>query len=150
VALSAIDLDTMRLPRTLVYVVLGLVAAGLVVAAATTGRWSALAWAAAGSLAAGGGFFAIRVAVPRGFGMGDVRLAFVLGAITGWYGPGRVALGIFLGFLFGSIVGIVVAAVTGKLRKQKIPFGPMLAAGALFAVLFGAPILNWYSSTFSV
>jgi leader peptidase (prepilin peptidase) / N-methyltransferase len=150
IALSGIDIDTMRLPRKLVFIVLALVGVALIVAAAVTGRWSSLAWAAGGSITAGLGFFAIRVAVPKGFGMGDVRLAFVLGAITGWYGPGRVVLGLFLGFLFGSVVGIVVGAITGQLRKKKIPFGPMLAGGALFAVLFGAPILNWYQSTFSV
>jgi leader peptidase (prepilin peptidase) / N-methyltransferase len=150
VALSAIDIDTMRLPRKLIFIVLALVGAALLVAAAFTRNWSALMWAAIGSVAAGSAFFALRVAVPKGFGMGDVRLAFLLGAITGWYGPGRVALGLFLGFLFGSVVGIIVALVSGQLRKKKIPFGPMLNSGALFAVLFGAPILHWYSTMFSV
>jgi leader peptidase (prepilin peptidase) / N-methyltransferase len=149
VALSAIDIDTMKLPRKLIFVVLALVGAALVVAAAVTGNWRSLMWAVVGSIAAGSAFFALRVAVPRGFGMGDVRLAFLLGAITGWYGPGRVALGLFLGFLFGSVVGVVVALVSGQLRNKKIPFGPMLASGALFAVLFGAPILRWYSTMFA-
>lgn len=54
-------------------------------------------------------------------------------------------LGIFLGFLFGSIVGLALMALRRRGRKDHIPFGPFLAVGAVVAVLFGSSILSWYS-----
>jgi leader peptidase (prepilin peptidase)/N-methyltransferase len=144
VALSGIDIDTMRLPTKVVYVTLGLVAGGLLGAGVATGAWHRVAWAVAGSLGASGALLLLLVVSRKGMGMGDIRLALVLGAVTGWYGPGRVALGLFLGFLIGSIVGLTVAARSGQLKGKKIPFGPSLFAGSLVAVLWGASMLHWY------
>ncbi len=52
--------------------------------------------------------------------------------------------GIFLAFLAATVVGVglIVGGVRG--RKDKEPFGPFLAVGAVLAVLFGAPSLDWY------
>lgn len=144
VALAAIDLDTMRLPRQLVYVTLALVGGALTIAAIATGEWSKLVWAVVGSVVASGAFWLLRLFVPRGFGAGDGRLALVLGAITGWYGPGRVVVGLFFGFLIGSIVGLIVAARAGRMKNVKMPFGPSLVAGAFAAVLFGGRVVSWY------
>jgi prepilin signal peptidase PulO-like enzyme (type II secretory pathway) len=59
----------------------------------------------------------------------------VLGAITGWYGPGRAAVSMFLGFLLGSL---------GKVKGVKLPFGPSLITGAFVAVLWGGNMWDWY------
>ena len=110
IALSAIDIDTQRLPTKLVYVVLALVSVCLIGAAVKTGEWSRLGWAVAGASASAAILFALVVGSKgRGMGMGDVRLAFVLGAITGWFGPGRSAIGLFAGFAVGSVLGIAMA-----------------------------------------
>lgn len=147
VALSAIDIDCLRLPIPIVYTTLALVGAALLGAAATTGSWREFAWAVAGGAIACATLLAIHVAVPRGMGLGDVRLALVLGAVTGWFGPARVGLGLFLGFLVGSIVGIAVSLAKGWQRKRKIPFGPSLIMGAYLAIIAGAPIMRWYRNT---
>src|SRR5438445_210225 len=65
---------------------------------------------------------------PRGMGFGDVRLSFILGLYLGWLGAGHVALGLFLGFLLGSVAGIALVIVRRRSRKEAIPFGPFLAA----------------------
>ncbi len=78
-------------------------------------------------------------------GFGDVRLSFLLGFCLGWLGWGEVAGGLFAGFLYGAVVGVVLIAVKIRGRKQQIPFGPFLAAGAMTFVLFGSPIVDWYS-----
>ena len=77
-------------------------------------------------------------------GFGDVRLSFLLGLCLGWIGWGEVAGGLFTGFLYGAVIGVVLIAVKVRGRKQQIPFGPFLAAGAITFVLFGEPIVDWY------
>jgi leader peptidase (prepilin peptidase) / N-methyltransferase len=125
IVLSAIDIEHFRLPNAVVYPLLGLVGAASVVAAGLL-------------------FTIVLLTRGRGMGMGDVRLALVLGAVTGWYGPGRVAVGLFLGFLVGSVVGIGLAVRTGKVKGVKMPFGPSLITGAFIAVLWGGSLWDWY------
>jgi leader peptidase (prepilin peptidase) / N-methyltransferase len=144
IVLSAIDIEHYRLPNAVVYPLLGLVGGALVVAAGMS-SWSRLVWVAAGAVVAAGLLFTIVLLTRgRGMGMGDVRLALVLGAVTGWYGPGRVAVGLFLGFLVGSVVGIGLAVRTGKVKGVKMPFGPSLITGAFIAVLWGGNVWDWY------
>ena len=66
------------------------------------------------------------------------------GSASGWLGWGEVAGGLFAGFLYGAVVGVVLILVKVRGRKQQIPFGPFLAAGAMTFVLFGEPIVDWY------
>jgi leader peptidase (prepilin peptidase)/N-methyltransferase len=93
--------------------------------------------------AAAGGFLLIfALAYPRGMGMGDVKLAAVLGLFLGR----SVAVAILAGVLAGAIIGVAVMARLGveKGRKTAIPFGPFLAVGALIGLLVGTPIVHWY------
>jgi leader peptidase (prepilin peptidase) / N-methyltransferase len=145
IALSAIDFEHFRLPNAVVYPLLGLVSLSLVVAAGVSSSWSRLVWVVAGALVSAGLLFAI-VCVTRGRGMGwgDVRLALVLGAVAGWYGPGRAAVSMFLGFVVGSALGIGLALRKGKMKGVKMPFGPSLIAGAFIAILWGGNMWHWY------
>jgi leader peptidase (prepilin peptidase)/N-methyltransferase len=77
-------------------------------------------------------------------GMGDVKLAVLLGLSLGWLSLGHVLLGLFLGFLLGSLVGVGLVATGVRSRKDHLPFAPFLAAGAVIAVLVGRPLLDWY------
>ena len=141
IALSAIDIEHFRLPNAVVYPLLGLVSLSLVVAAGVSSQWSRLVWVVAGALASAGLLFAIVFLTRgRGMGMGDVRLGLVLGAVAGWYGPGRALVSMFLGFVVGSLVGIGTALRTGKVKGVKMPFGPSLIAGAFLTVLWGGNI----------
>ncbi|MHB8690861.1 MAG: prepilin peptidase [Solirubrobacteraceae bacterium] len=85
-------------------------------------------------------FFA--VAYPRGMGMGDVKLAAVLGLFLGR----SVAVAVLSGVLAGAIVGAAVMARVGveQGRKTAIPFGPFLALGGIVGLFVGSPIVHWY------
>jgi leader peptidase (prepilin peptidase)/N-methyltransferase len=77
-----------------------------------------------------------------GLGDGDVRLSPLLGAYLGWLGLGYVPVGLFLGFLFGAVVGVAAMAIGTAGRKTAIPFGPFLAAGTIVAVFIGDWVID--------
>jgi len=91
---------------------------------------------------AGGFLLAFALLYPRGMGMGDVKLAAVLGLFLGR----SVAVAILAGVLLGTVVGAAVMARLGVEtgRKTAVPFGPFLAAGTLTAALWGQAILDRY------
>jgi leader peptidase (prepilin peptidase)/N-methyltransferase len=91
---------------------------------------------------AGGFLLFFALAYPRGMGMGDVKLAAVLGLFLGRY----VAVAILAGVLLGTIVGATVMARVGveKGRKTAVPFGPFLAVGGLIGLFAGPAIVHWY------
>jgi leader peptidase (prepilin peptidase)/N-methyltransferase len=60
----------------------------------------------------------------------------------GWLSWGHVYLGLFLGFLLGAVVGTLLIAVGVRTRKDHVPFGPFLAAGAMVAIYFGTQLLD--------
>jgi leader peptidase (prepilin peptidase)/N-methyltransferase len=145
-AVSVVDLEQYRIPnRILVPTVLASVPL-LALAALGEGGVSAFLRALAGGAAAFLALLALAFISPRGMGMGDVKLAFVLGLYLGFLGWGEVFLGLFLGFLFGAVVGLVLIATGLRGRKDFLPYGPFLAAGTVVAVLWGEPILRWYSA----
>jgi leader peptidase (prepilin peptidase) / N-methyltransferase len=145
VALAFIDLDTRRLPDPIVFTTQAAVAIGLVAAALADGTPRKLVGVALGAALASGFLFLLHVAKPGGMGFGDVKYAVAIGAVLGWTGLGNVVVGLMAGFLIGSVIGIAQAVRAGKLRGATMPFGPSLAAGALFALLWGRPLLDWYT-----
>lgn len=142
VALATVDLRLRRLPTPVVYWTGGLGAALLVVASAATGDWDKLISAGIGAAACLAVFFAVYVAVPRGMGFGDVRLATLCGGLLGWLGLRVVPLGILLGFVLAALPALALLAAGRATRKSQLPFGPYLAGGALLGVLFGPAILR--------
>ncbi len=77
----------------------------------------------------------------RGFGFGDVKLAPSLGLLLGW--P-RTLVGVFIAFLTGAIVAVVLLFGGRKKLGQTIPFGPFLVWGTLVALLWGSQLWSWY------
>ncbi|MHB8466370.1 MAG: prepilin peptidase [Acidimicrobiales bacterium] len=145
-AIAAIDIAHFIVPNRVLYPTLFTSFALLVLAAAATGSWSALLDAVVGGV---GGFLALLVVhlvSPAGMGFGDVRLAGLIGMMLGWLGLRYAVLGIFLGFLLASIVGIGLIITRIRGRKDPVPFGPFLAAGAVLAVLWGHALLGVYSN----
>jgi leader peptidase (prepilin peptidase) / N-methyltransferase len=139
---SWIDLRTRRLPRQITYVTLALGAPLLVIAALVRDEPRRVVTMLAGAAIALAFMALLYVLSHGGLGEGDVRIAPLLGAYLGWLGLPYVPVGLFLGFLFGSIVG-VAAMVVGKAgRKTAIPFGPFLAAGTLVAVFIGRAVID--------
>ncbi len=97
---------------------------------------------------AAGGFFLVAVlAYPRGMGMGDVKLAFVLGLFLGR----DVGPALFVALIAGTLVGAAVIARKGVAdgRRTKVPFGPFLALGAIVALFAGDAMVEWYLGTFA-
>lgn len=84
---------------------------------------------------------------PGGMGLGDVKMALLMGAFLG----SAVIIGMFAGFMIGAVLGVALLALEGRAaRKMKIPFGPFLAAGSVFAWFWGQQALDWYlARTFS-
>lgn len=96
---------------------------------------------------AAGGFFLIAViAKPGGMGMGDVKLAAMLGLFLGK----AVIPAILIALIAGVAIGGVVIARRGvsEGRRTAVPFGPFLALGATVALFAGEPLIHWYSTTF--
>ncbi len=143
-ALSLIDLDHFLLPNRVLYPVGFIVAGLLLIPAAVDGEWSAYLRAVEGGAAAFAVFFLIHIVSPRGMGFGDVRLSAVLGVALGWLSWGHVFLGLFLGFFLGAIVGSALIAFKLRSRKDPVPFGPFMAAGALVAIFAGTQLLDLY------
>jgi leader peptidase (prepilin peptidase)/N-methyltransferase len=99
------------------------------------------------AVAAGGFLLVAAIAYPGGMGMGDVKLAFVMGLFLGR----DVGVAMLAGLLAGSLIGAAVMARKGvkQGRKTAIPFGPFLALGGLVGLLAGDPIVDWYLRTFA-
>jgi leader peptidase (prepilin peptidase)/N-methyltransferase len=143
-AISVIDLEHYIVPNRIVYPV-GFVTIPLFAAAALIGgSWEPLTRALLGGVVAFAFLFVLHFIQPRGMGFGDVRLSFLLGMYLGWLGWWEVVLGLFLGFLFGAVLGVVLMAARNRSRKQHIPFAPFLAAGTLVTVLWGTHLITWY------
>jgi len=143
-AISAVDLERFIVPNRILYPALFMAAPLLVVAAALDGDWSSLLGAVLGGALGWVLLFAIHMASPKGMGFGDVRLAGLIGMLLGWLSIGHVLLGLFLAFLTAAVVGVGLMLTGVRGRKDRVPFGPFLALGAIAAVFVGGPILSWY------
>jgi leader peptidase (prepilin peptidase) / N-methyltransferase len=138
VAISATDLTHRIVPNRIV------LPAALIVLAAQTALQPSPEWAF-GALGAAGFLFVAALAYPAGMGMGDVKLALLLGAMLGRLVP----VGLMLGMLAALVPSIVLLARHGSAaRKMGIPFAPFLALGAVVALFAGKPLLHAYLSTF--
>jgi leader peptidase (prepilin peptidase)/N-methyltransferase len=79
-------------------------------------------------------------------GLGDVKMMFMVGAYLGWR---LTILTIFVGVLSGSVIGILLMARQGQRNMQMLlPFGVFLGLGAIAALLFGSPLVEWYAGQF--
>jgi leader peptidase (prepilin peptidase)/N-methyltransferase len=141
VPVTFIDLDHRIIPNVLMAI--GAVSALALVAVLQPDALVEHLLAAAG---AGGFLLVAAVAYPAGMGMGDVKLAAVLGLFLGT----AVAPAMFVAMLAGSVVGALIIARKGAKegRKTAIPFGPYLAFGALVGALYGDAMVDWYLRTF--
>ena len=136
VAVSATDLEHRIIPNRIV------VPAGLIVLVANTALHPSPRYAI-GAVGASGFLLAAALAYPAGMGMGDVKLAFLMGAALG----ASVTVALFVGMLAALVPSIVLLARHGKAaRKMGIPFGPFLALGSVVALFAGPWLLHAYAS----
>jgi leader peptidase (prepilin peptidase)/N-methyltransferase len=138
VAISATDLERRIIPNRIV------LPATVVLLAAQTVLHPSVEWILAG-LAAAVAFLLVALAYPGGMGMGDVKLALLLGVVLGR----TVSVALLVGMLTALIPSFAVIAKHGKAgRKMTIPFGPFLAIGGVVALFAGKSILDWYWGAF--
>jgi leader peptidase (prepilin peptidase) / N-methyltransferase len=143
-AIALIDIRHRIIPNRLMYPAFGL-AAGLIVVARLAGGDVDPLRAAIGALAFGGGLLVVAL-LSGGMGMGDVKLAAVIGLVLGALGLRYVAVSAAAAIAFGGLGGIVALAM-GRGRKSAIPFGPYLAAGAVVAAFWGQRLADLYLKT---
>lgn len=144
VALALIDIDHKRLPDVIVLPSWAVLAVLLTIASIASGDWWALGRAGIGAGALFTLYFVLALIYPAGMGMGDVKLAFILGGVLAYLSWQAFAVGAFGGFLLGSLGGIVLLASRRGNRKSAIPFGPYMIAGALLAIFVAHPLAQAY------
>ncbi len=135
VVLSVVDLAEKRLPNALVYPSMIVVPVLLTLATAATGAWPDLLGAFGGAAALFAFYFLLALISPGGIGMGDVKLAAVIGFALGYLGWTPFLVGAFGAFLIGSLVSLVALALRRVTLKGSISFGPSMLAGAFLGVL---------------
>jgi leader peptidase (prepilin peptidase) / N-methyltransferase len=144
VVLALIDVDTHTLPNRIVLPMYPVLIVLLSVTSALTGDWSALLRGLIGLAVLGGVYLVLAIAVPRGMGFGDVKLAGVLGLVLAYLGWGPLAVGAFGAFLLGGTFGIVLLVARRADRATGIPFGPWMLLGAWVGAFAGSPIWHAY------
>jgi leader peptidase (prepilin peptidase) / N-methyltransferase len=141
VPLAFIDIAVSRLPNPLTAAAYAGTVVLLLLAAAVGGpgghgaTWSALLRAVLGGLALLGCYLLLIIISPSGMSLGDVKLAASLGTLLAWFGWRVLIAGGAAGFLLGGLAGLALLAGRRTDRKQLIPFGPFMIAGAVLAVL---------------
>jgi leader peptidase (prepilin peptidase)/N-methyltransferase len=137
VAISATDLEHRIIPNKIV------VPAGLIVLAANTGLHPGPRWAIA-AFGASGFLLVSALVYPSGMGMGDVKLAFLMGAALGV----SVMPAMFIGMVAALVPSFVLFAKHGvAARKMYVPFGPFLSFGAVVALFAGPWLVHLYLGT---
>ena len=135
VPLACTDLAVQRLPDPLTGAAYAGTAVLLLAAAAVGGPWSALVRALLGGLALAGFYLLLMVISPSGMSLGDVKLAASLGTLLAWFSWRLLLAGGFAGFLLGGVFAAALLVSRRADRKQPIPFGPFMIAGAVLAVV---------------
>jgi leader peptidase (prepilin peptidase)/N-methyltransferase len=140
VIVTLTDLERRVIPNA----VLGVGAAiGIAIVAASDP--GSLVERAVGAAGAGGALLCVALAYPRGMGMGDVKLAAVIGLYLGRAVVPAIVIGCGVGALYGLWL---IARYGGEARKRTVPFGPFLALGGIVGLWYGDAIVDWYLSTF--
>lgn len=94
------------------------------------------------------GLFLLIVFISRGgMGWGDVKMAVLIGLVTGY--P-LMFVALLLAVFLGGLVGVFLLTLKKKGRKGTVPFGPFLSLATIVALLWGSDILDWYKNLFSL
>jgi leader peptidase (prepilin peptidase) / N-methyltransferase len=130
--LAILDVTTRRLPNRLVLPSYPIAVLLLGLAACMSGAWWPLARASIGMAALAGFFGALAVAFPGQLGLGDVKLAGLLGLYLAWFGLSELATGVLLAWSMAAF-----AVAIGRLghRRRSLPLAPFLVLGTLIAIL---------------
>ncbi|MDR5701407.1 A24 family peptidase [Agromyces aerolatus] len=133
--LVIVDAAEHRLPNRVLGPASAAVAALLTLATAASNEWPALLWAVAGSVGMFAVYLLVALASPSAMGMGDVKLAGLIGLLLGWFGLETWLTGLVAAFVLGGLVALAALAVRRITLRGSIPFGPAMLGGAMVAML---------------
>lgn len=88
-------------------------------------------------------YFLHKITKGRGMGFGDVKLVFLIGLILGF--P-KTIIALYIAFLTGALVGVILILIGKKRFKEAVPFGPFLAAGTIISFFWGNEISQWMTA----
>ncbi len=146
ICLAAMDLDVHRLPDRIMWPTMGVLVIGLSLAAAVGAEWQVLGRVLLAGFVCGAGYLALALlSLARGslaLGLGDVKLAVVLGGGLGWFGWQSVVLGMYAGFLVGGLVAVVLLVTRRIGLKADLAYGPPMMVGALIGALLAPDSLS--------
>jgi leader peptidase (prepilin peptidase)/N-methyltransferase len=144
IALSSIDLELRRLPNPIVLVAFVAGVVTLVPAILIAQRPELLLSAGVGAVASLAFYLLLAVAGRGGMGMGDVKLAGVLGLYLGALGWEQLVVGVLSAFVTGAIAGAITLMARRSLRDRSLPFGPWMFVGAWIGIIGGEAIAAGY------
>jgi len=78
-------------------------------------------------------------------GLGDVKLAFLMGLVLGF--P-KIIVAFYLAFLTGALIGVILILARKKKFGEQIPFGPFLSGATIIALFWGEGIMKWFTARF--
>jgi len=132
--LVVVDLAVHRLPDVIVGPTFVVLLLSLTLAAATSGSWSALGRAVLAAACVAVGYLALALISPSAVGLGDLKLAALLGAFLGWQGWAQVVVGSAAAFVVNGLV-VSLLLLTRRVRlSSAVAFGPSLVLGAVVGV----------------
>jgi len=144
IALTLTDLDVRRIPDRILGPGLAVTAVLLAIGALADGEPMAVVRGLAGGAAYFTLLLAVALAARGGFGFGDVKLGALLGLVLAYRSWGVLVAGAFGAFLVGGLVAVALLAARRAGRKDAIPFGPAMVAGAACALAWGETVTRWY------
>ncbi|MDD3520779.1 MAG: prepilin peptidase [Actinomycetota bacterium] len=135
IIVSFIDIEMKLIPNVIVlpFTLIGL---SISISSDLERWWIPIAYSAGAFLF----MFIINLIYPKGMGMGDVKLSMMAGAFL----SEKIIPGLFIGFLAGSLIGILLIILKRKKFRQSIAFGPFISFGCIAALFYGDKIINWY------
>jgi leader peptidase (prepilin peptidase)/N-methyltransferase len=144
VTVAVIDVEHRIIPNRILYPSL-IAFPVILVIGVLAGEQLSLLRAGIGFLAYGGGLLVVAMISPGGMGMGDVKLAALIGLVLGAFGLAYVAVAAAAAVLAGGLGAVALLAFARATRKHAVPFGPYLAAGAVWAAFAAPRVAHWYT-----
>jgi leader peptidase (prepilin peptidase)/N-methyltransferase len=137
-ALTLIDVDVHRLPDLLVLPSYPIAFVLLLVPTVVTGQWGWLLRAVLAGLVLFVAYLVLALVSPGGggLGLGDVKLAGLLGLLLGWLGWGPVLVSVLAAFVIGGLIAVFLLLVRHASRSSHLAFGPSMMLGAWLALMF--------------
>ena len=134
VLLGLIDAKHTLLPDRVTLPSIGITTALLALAALGTGEWPAFARAVLGAVILFVVFFVLVLVSPRSIGMGDAKLAALLGLGLGWLGTTALVLGVAAGFVVQAVLALALLVTRRIGLRGELPFGPAMLVGAALVI----------------